>query len=335
MCTIRTHIQSLVSLITLILIFSGCNKNEITPEYTSIQLDINFKITSFDFVDDSIGYLTGGITQEAGYIYRTDDAGDTWQLVFTANEKINKVDFFDAENGYACGDSMLLVGSSLNGLNWSTDYNFSFLDKFEKSNLKSISLYSPNSGMIAGDKSLNLGRLYKFSTNKKSGEFNISNYAIENGMFDIVYSPQKDYTLCLGFGAIVKFDSKENDFNYLDIEGDFFTSGCFIDQETILSCGYNGGIYKSNNGGKSWNQVYKKNKIIGKRKHFNAIACTQDGSIFVCGENGIALKSTNYAGSWHELNLSTTASLTSVFWNNKYTYIGTETGKVIRIKNPF
>ena len=71
-----------------------------TFSYTTNENEFTTKIT---FPTPTTGYLVSFDTEEyKGYIYRTDDGGDTWSVDYTYEDGIvGDIAFTDSENGYA------------------------------------------------------------------------------------------------------------------------------------------------------------------------------------------------------------------------------------------
>jgi hypothetical protein len=80
------------------------------PAFAGIML------LSLDFVSPIIGYM---ISQDK--CYKTTDGGFTWNLIYTAAQKLNKVKFLDVQNGYLIGDAILKTTDG--GTTWSIVYD--------------------------------------------------------------------------------------------------------------------------------------------------------------------------------------------------------------------
>ncbi|HXP48496.1 MAG TPA: hypothetical protein VN922_01005, partial [Bacteroidia bacterium] len=80
-------------------------------------------ITATQFIDASNGYLSGYVFgpqgQKRGYLYRTHDAGHTWQIMNgTIAANFNKVVMTSSLNGYAVGDNGIVVMTQDGGNSW-------------------------------------------------------------------------------------------------------------------------------------------------------------------------------------------------------------------------
>ncbi len=69
-----------------------------------------------DMVNDSIGFACGGEYFQQGFIYRTIDGGDSWQLT-NKNHEMRSVLMTDANNGFACGYGVIYRTDD-GGKNW-------------------------------------------------------------------------------------------------------------------------------------------------------------------------------------------------------------------------
>ncbi len=65
------------------------------------------RLSSFCFVNDSVGFVCGGWHYNKGIVYRTRDAGKSWEYIFYENE-MNAVCFADENNGLLAGYGLML-----------------------------------------------------------------------------------------------------------------------------------------------------------------------------------------------------------------------------------
>ncbi|MBL7917672.1 MAG: hypothetical protein JNM96_04695, partial [Bacteroidia bacterium] len=105
-----------------------------------------------------------------------------------------------------------------------------------------------------------------------------------------------------------------------------------LDSTTAFTCGYNGGIYKTNNAGLTWEEVLKKNKSFKNRIHFNAIYLNTDKQGFAVGNDGIVYKTIN-GNTWQEAVITEKTNLLSITSDKQsHVIISTANGKLIKIK---
>jgi photosystem II stability/assembly factor-like uncharacterized protein len=141
---------------------------------------MNDNLYSIDFVDDKIGFVSGGfndrhtfkttngganwtkvndfsfgqmqfLNSSVGYarnvgnlynrIYKTIDGGQNWTITFEIDEDINSFHFLDVNNGYFVGDNSLMYKTTDGGTTWKK------LTAPYKSYIN-VKFYSPNVGFI-------------------------------------------------------------------------------------------------------------------------------------------------------------------------------------------
>ena len=67
------------------------------------------------FINDSVGWAAGGPT---GWIYKTTDAGDTWDLQFSTPLYLRSIEFINADTGFAGTLNGVLYRTVDGGENW-------------------------------------------------------------------------------------------------------------------------------------------------------------------------------------------------------------------------
>jgi photosystem II stability/assembly factor-like uncharacterized protein len=82
-----------------------------------------FPILKFNFYTYNFGFASGGVTDIAGVIWRTTNAGLYWSAVAVASEPLNDIKIFDTSNILIIGGDLEFGASccksSNGGLNWS------------------------------------------------------------------------------------------------------------------------------------------------------------------------------------------------------------------------
>ncbi|HYG49380.1 MAG TPA: hypothetical protein VD905_00680, partial [Flavobacteriales bacterium] len=91
-------------------------------------LDSNLTVTSVQFIDGSQGYLTGtvpgGYTATRGVLYKTNDAGETWQKINLAATDFRKIQMVDSLYGYAVGTNGVAFITQDGGTTWDVLSNY-------------------------------------------------------------------------------------------------------------------------------------------------------------------------------------------------------------------
>ncbi|MCC9064467.1 YCF48-related protein [Flavobacterium piscisymbiosum] len=119
----------------------------------------NYNFSKMQFLDEMVGYAHDSYKR----FYKTIDGGITWQLMFTAQEYINSIDFVDKDNGYLIGYNGLILKTNNGGVDW-------IRLKCPYENYSSVKFYSKNVGYVFSEYDL----LYK-TENGGSSWINIFN----------------------------------------------------------------------------------------------------------------------------------------------------------------
>jgi photosystem II stability/assembly factor-like uncharacterized protein len=87
-----------------------------------------------------------------------------------------------------------------------------------------------------------------------------------------------------------------------ETNGQYITSLMFIDWSHVYATASGGSIYKSGNGGASWEEVYSGDVDV------NAIHGKSDGVLWAVGNSNVVLYSNDYGAAWSEITGPTTVS---------------------------
>lgn len=121
------------------------------------------------FTNDLIGY-GNRIGNYYGAMYKTTDGGDTWNISLELEgEDINAFDFIDENNGYFVGDQGLIYKTNDGGSNWK-ELEISY-EWYTQ-----VKFYSKNVGYVADED----GKLYKTENSGVSWEYLTQQYIINS-----------------------------------------------------------------------------------------------------------------------------------------------------------
>ncbi len=86
--------------------------------WTRVNFPDNVRINAFEFINNNTGFATGRLYFSAtNKIYKTTDAGISWQAVYTTTENLYKIKMIDANTGYIGGSKLFKTVNS--GNSWS------------------------------------------------------------------------------------------------------------------------------------------------------------------------------------------------------------------------
>ena len=319
-------ILSLVFILTVAFLTS-CKKEDTSLDYTTIHLQTDADIHNVFFVDSVTVYAVGGIQNDAGYVFKTSDAGNNWQEIFRSDTNLNDIYFLDAETGFACGDDILLIRTLDSGKSWTkVKYGWNPPEAYYAP-LKHIEFVNDTAGYLTGGAYFDRGVIFRTQNHGLWWE----PYHFDNEMSASHFSDR--FTgIFGGYGLITKTTDGAKSFQPVDIRGDFYTSFWFISKETGFACGYNGGIYKTTDGGDSWTTVHNPNNARVNRIHLNDITFTKEGKGIAVGNDGIILVSNDNGSSWEKIREFTSGKLFSVTPFNENVWITSENGNIYLLR---
>ena len=308
--------------------FASCQKEDVSLEYTVVNLHTEAEIHNLFFIDSVTGYAVGGIQNESGYIFETKDAGNNWQEIFRSDTNLNDIYFLTPETGFACGDDILLLRTMDSGNSWTkVTYGWEPPEAYI-SPLKHLEFVNDTAGYIVGGAYFDRGILFRSQNRGLWWEpYHFDNELSASHFTDNLTG------IVGGYGLITKTTDGANSFKPIDIRGDFYTSFCFTTKETGFACGYNGGIYKTVNNGDSWTTVYTPNNASFNRIHLNDLGFTKDGKGIAVGNDGIILISNNNGNTWEKVRQIASGKLFSVTVNSDNSvWITSENGNIYLLK---
>lgn len=296
----------------IFIIFVSCFLNSCKKEqnhqftYQSLSIAPDIKIQNTYWLNDSTGFACGGIKNQKGSIYRTNDYGSTWKQIYVStSESLYDLCFINDSIGYCCGEKFLLLFSENRGQSWQafkypynppSAYNVTLRNIYFKNNIMVITGGDNfNKGAAIGF--LNNAFLYRFphadNELRSSCSFNGSTFFMA------------------GYGYLFKSSDTIKTFSPTNISGDFFTGCCSINESIGYACTYNGAIYKTINGGLTWDAIEKGNTLFKKRIHLNSILFLNENNGWCVGDEGLILH-TNDGKNWKQVKFNESVNLYSI-----------------------
>jgi photosystem II stability/assembly factor-like uncharacterized protein len=317
--------NSVISFLLFCLVCSACKKESIAPGHEKITINSGKDLRAVYFTGPMTGFVAGGKFEKEGYIYRTADGGATWENVYTTHWSVNDIRFLDDETGYACGDSLHIIRTTDQGTNW-TDVPLSWYP-YEQHivPLKHITFADDTTWYFTG------GRYYQYGINVRTMN---GGYHWDNMVFEVelntAYFSDGQHGLLGGYGLILMTSDGNETFTPNDFKGDNITGMCFMDPENGAACGFDGGIYGTQDGGISWHTWMKPNATFGPRIHFNAIEYDAKGCMAV-GNDGVAYHSDDAGDSWTAIDLNISNHFNDVMLHDDHFIIVGEDGLLVKI----
>jgi photosystem II stability/assembly factor-like uncharacterized protein len=295
-------------------------------DYSVLDIHNDVNVQKVTFLNDNIGYACGGNKSQNGVIYKTTDAGNSWQMVYSnTNLCVYDVAFVNDTLGYACGENLLILKTIDAGAHWVVQSPF-LPDPGFGGSLRNIFCFDANTVYIAGGIGYSTGITYK--------TFNQGTYWIYNNFeheLRSVWYINKYTGFYSGYGVIYKTDDSLNSHYPLSVTGDFFMSMSFTDNHTGYACGYDGGIYKTTDVGNTWSQILNNNNAIVSSRHFNYIQFTNANKGYVVGNTGLIVFTDNAGSDWNLIKKFTDDNLFSVCIRGSKVYISGAGGRIYRL----
>ncbi len=308
--------------------FSACKKSKKTSSLEPEELTTPTQqaIHKSAWLDANTGFICGGKKNENGFIYRTKDAGKTWQLIINTQGKcLYDINFVNDTIAYCCGDDLLVLRSANNGNSW-TEVSFATigLQYFNHTPLRCI-FGNYNLLMMVGGENYHNGNALWFENNTMRWVWH----------FDHEFRTGLNFThenfVLAGYGN--SYRTQDHGYNYspMEFSGDFFTSSSTVNSQIGFTCGYDGGIYKTDDGGSSWKTLLKPNKTTKKRIHFNSICFVDANKGWAVGSEGLVISSED-GQTFKEYSSITKADLLSVVQDKTGKMVmSSSNGKLFRI----
>jgi photosystem II stability/assembly factor-like uncharacterized protein len=309
---------------------AGCKKHkkQLSLEPEVLNSPTQQAIHKSTWLDASTGFICGGEKNKSGFIYKTSDAGNSWRLIYSAEGKcIYDIKFVNDTIAYACGDQLLVLNSKNNGDTW-TEVSFANvnLQYFNYAPMRCI-FGNYNLLMIVGGENYHNGNALWFENNTMRWVWHFD-HEFRTGLdFD------PDNFVLAGYGNAYRSNDHGYTYTATDLAGDYFTSSATLNSSLGYACGYDGGIYKTEDAGASWQTLLKPNSVAKKRIHFNGMCFKDANNGWAVGNKGLIMGTTN-GEHFDEYNTISEADLLSISLDKMDRMIITASdGKLYRFTN--
>lgn len=315
----------LVILVTLSCIYSGCRKKGVAITFQSISSPVTSRINKLIWQNKDTVFFCGGNKNNSGFIYRSVNAGKNWTKVFQSNEKsLYDLFFLNDTTAYCSGDKLLLLRSKTNGETWE-EVKYDFIPEYFNYVPMRCIFGDEKLLMIVGGENYDNGAVLWLIDGKLKWVWHFDNE------FRTGLNFSHDNYHLLGFGTGYKTSDMGYHYSPTSFKGDYITGSSKINQNQAFACGYNGGIYRTNDAGKNWTTLLKPNSLIKKRIHFNAILF-KDKRGWAIGNEGLLMKTVN-GTDWETVKTNYKSDFLSIFaHHSEQLFITTSEGEIIVIK---
>ncbi len=255
------------------------------------------------FISDSIGFITGGERFLTATILSTRDGGNSWnyQNFPEAGKRLSAITQAPSGVLYTIGFDGKMLISKDTGRTWSF-----FQSWFHP--YKDIYFPAANRGLIVGGISFNAG----FKTVIDGDGFMQPYDSLSFELNDIEMANPKTGFIA-GYGVILKTTDSAKTFQELNIHNENFTALFAKNESEIWTCGYNGSVYHSADGGNKWEAFRNGNNITIPRYRLLDIAFRDSENGFACGEDGLLIYTDDGGRHWFQFEHFTDAALRNIW----------------------
>ncbi len=250
---------------------SACDKQDLAPHSVeSLNTGSEADFQSVFFLNEDTGFIAGGERYTESIIYRTVDAGESWQLLDTGlGVGIFDIDFFNDSLGLAVAYGGLIARTTNLGESWQL-INLGFPpDSYMP--LRAVQFIDQQHVVAVGGVGYDKGAIARSSDGGVNWTVHFSD-TIEYRALDLM----GERLLLAGFGEVHESIDRGESWQQYRVDGDYFSSVSTVQQQVYV-CGVFGSIYRSGiDDTDTWTTLRDGNKLLQKRWEMECIASFSD-----------------------------------------------------------
>ena len=293
--------QKLLLSVIIILSIASCRKDLVHwQRVEKIETFTNTeRLNKIFFINDSVGFVVGGERFNKSTILKTTDGGKTWTYRNIAETPKSIYSITLSPDGaiYAIGFDGKVLRSANEGEDWT-------FRQIWYAPYKDIAFTNSNRGIIVGGVSFNEGIMSFIDSNANASPFDSLGYELN----DIEMIDGKTGYVS-GLGLILKTTDSGYTWQMQNIQDDNFKAVKAYGADEAWTCGYNGSIFHTTNGGQSWERMRNGNNITKPSYKLLDILFTDPLHGYAVGEGGLFIYSDDGGKHWMELERFTDAAL--------------------------
>jgi photosystem II stability/assembly factor-like uncharacterized protein len=304
-------------------VLGACRKEKLEDGAEKVEVPATYRLNTILFVNDTLGFIAGGERYSEAGLLTTRDGGNSWMATSfpEAGKAIYGMTMSPWNHLYLVGYDAKVLTSKDMGVNW----------RLEQSGVwkqfMNVCFADQEHGYVTGGGGFREGFIAELDADGKTGEVHWFNFELN----DICSTgPQTGYAC--GYGTVIKTTDGWQNWAFQDIRGDFFKDIHFLDANTGYVFGYQGSIFKTDNGGEKWQRLRNGGNLTQKKMHFQAACFLTRDEAYAVGEDGLVVHTTN---GWYDLKVIkpfTSQHLRNVAYHNGYVYVVGDAGTVYRFK---
>ncbi|NCX95565.1 MAG: hypothetical protein EBX41_03990 [Chitinophagia bacterium] len=281
----------------------GCKKDRLSlSNVTRIESHTTHRLNRIAFLNDSIVIIGGGIHYDYATTLRSGDGGYTFTVLDHPESGKGIYGMGQAPNGtlYACGTDGTVLQTSGNGTQW----QFNRIGDWQ--NYIAVAYPAVNKGVYVSSRFQYDGSITVVDSALRIVYKNNYRFGLNNVYF---ISPANGFVVA--YGAVLRTADTGQTWNYLPIKDDNFMCMSLIGQQMWV-CGFNGGVYYSNDNGNNWETRRSPGYITKKHYMMLSIAMTDSRHGYITCDNGTLLYTDDGGYHWAEFEPFTATALRAI-----------------------
>ena len=272
-------------LLLCLLVWGACKKDKIPFPVEEISSPISYHLETVKMISRDTGYIMGGRVYEYGGKLLTTDGGKTWSADSMSNKIVYSVDFWNSQQGVACGLDGNIYRTS-NRIDWT----FAHTGIWQI--WKDIDYFDAGHGIAVGGQSYGSGQIYTFQPNWTNNKFDTTKFELNAVCFSSLTTAH-----IAGYGAVLRSTDSGLTWQPNEIDGDNFRDVDFPTPTIGYIVGWAGTILKTVDEGKTWQRLRNGNRpFVGG--HFKAVKFVSETKGYIVGDNGLFWRTVNGGDSW-------------------------------------
>jgi len=277
-----------------ILLWVSCSKDDSVPvSFRPLASPVNADLHAVRHGGASL-WACGG-QGDAGVVLHSTDGGDHWSVMGQPfDQPLYDVLFMNDTTGYVSGQRAEVFKTTDGGVTWSRLWinpSTGFPLEYRKP-LRHIVALTDSLIFFVGGAEYEAGLIAR--TTDAGTTWSVHTYPFE--LRDAWFTGVDEGYAC-GYGSLLHTADAGFSWQAVKAPGGYFT--CLAGSGgTLWMGGFDGGIYRSPDGGTSWMPAEDPNGMLGRRDHYNELDALE-GTLALCGPDGLLAFSRNGGQAWH------------------------------------
>lgn len=317
------------SIMGLLLIVS-CQKPSDDLVIEPISFDEHDRFNRIISIDEQQLYIVGGQRWQRGFIYRSNDGGQTWSPINTVNDTS---DFFLTDLARLGEQEWMAVGYGGQIIYTDDDWEtISFVRHHSWEQLECIHQLNNQSFIIAGGGDHNEG----FALANNSREWwHLEPYTWPMSV-RVLRQRQNGDILSIGYASVYISDDHLQHHRPLPLTGDIYTDAAFTDNGQIgYICGFNGSITSIDIESETINELVSRAGLRSTVMMWNTIDFFDEFTGIVCGHDGHIWWTSDAGKTWDQYQIPGKPTIqTAVLRSTQEAIIAGDNGFIAKIRRP-